>query len=148
MTQCSEGKQQHQGTVGGRRSTAPSMLPATLEKHHQTWGVNSTCRRHIRESACFVEQKMAKTGDSHKQSRTDRQPAPSREVCRSWNENRCQYMLCRPTHVCNRFEGNHLATVCQWPPVKLMGPPEFKRERKWTGLASGVKEGTRLVYLM
>ena len=55
-----------------------------------------------------------------------RQPTPSGEVCRSWNENRCRCMLCRHTHVCSRCGGNHPATVCQWPPVKPMGPPGFK----------------------
>jgi len=58
---------------------------------------------------------------------------PSGEVCRSWNENRCRYRLCRHTHVCSNCGGNHPATVCQWTAGKPTGPPGFRGKNNGRG---------------
>jgi len=39
---------------------------------------------------------------------------PSGEVCRVWNQNRCRFLGCCHTHVCELCGGNHSATACQW----------------------------------
>ena len=42
-------------------------------------------------------------------------PAPAREVCRSYNMNRCRFSRCRFAHVCSECGGAHAAPSCPSP---------------------------------